>query len=97
MKIHLVFYSNLLQLDPENLLPGQIKALLLLVIIDNEEEFELKKILDSRLHSRSRKLQYKVAWVGYPPDLTWYNAENVANSPELVTVFYAGYPGKPGP
>ena len=61
MKIHLVFYSNLLQLDSKNLLPGQIKALLPLVIIKDKEEFKVERILDSRLYSKNKRLQYKVA------------------------------------
>ena len=61
MKIHLVFYSNLLQLDSKNLLPGQIKALLPLVIIKDKEEFKVEKILDSRLYGKNKRLQYKVA------------------------------------
>jgi hypothetical protein len=96
MKIHPVFHSNLLRLDPEDPLPGQTQEPPPPVVIDNEDEFEVEKVLDSRLH-RKKKLQYRVAWVGYPPDSTWYEAENFENSPELVREFHALYPNKPGP
>ena len=62
------------------------------MIIEDKEEFKVERILDSRLYGKNKRLQYKVAWVSYPPDLTWYNTENVANSSELVTAFYTGYP-----
>ena len=61
MKIHPVFYSNLLWLDPKNLLPGQIKALLPPVIIKDKEEFKVERILDLRLYGKNKRLQYKVA------------------------------------
>ena len=49
MKIHLVFYSNLLRLDPDNLLPGQVEEPGDLVVIDSKEEFEVERVLDSRI------------------------------------------------
>jgi hypothetical protein len=40
MNIYLIFYTNLLQRDPNNLLMP-------LVVIDKEEEEEIKEIIDS--------------------------------------------------
>jgi hypothetical protein len=96
IRIHPVFHSNLLRLDPEDPLPGQIADPPPPVVIDDEEEFEVEKVLDSRLFGRGKKLQYRVSWVGYPPDPTWYNADNISNSPELLREFHTAYPGKPG-
>jgi Chromo (CHRromatin Organisation MOdifier) domain len=63
------------------------------VVIDEEEEYEVRQILDSRL--RRKKLQYLVQWVGYDqPD--WEPAENVVYAQSLVNSFHAQYPDKPG-
>jgi hypothetical protein len=93
MKIHPVFHSNLLRLDPENPLPGQVIAPPEPIEIDGEPEYEVEKVLDSRI--RHGRVQYKVAWIGYPPDSSWYDADNLANSPDAVREFHAAYPRKP--
>jgi hypothetical protein len=47
IKYYDVFYTSLLRLDPDNPLPGQTSELPLLVIIDSEEEYIVKSIIDS--------------------------------------------------
>jgi hypothetical protein len=100
-KLHPVFHSNLLRLDREDPLPGQIQPPPGPVIIDENEnnegeaEYEVERIIDSRIHRK--KLQYRADWVGYPPDMEWYPAGNFANSPEVIKQFHAAYPSKPGP
>jgi hypothetical protein len=96
MRIHPVFHSNLLRLDPETSLPGQEITPAPPVVVEGEEEFEVERILDSRLSGKGKKLQYRAAWVGYPPDPTWYNASDFDHSPELVQEFHTVYPNKPG-
>ena len=39
-------------------------------LVDGEEEYEVKEILDSRKHGRGRKVQYLVKWKGYPLQTT---------------------------
>jgi hypothetical protein len=56
MQIYPVFHSNLLRLDPDNPLPGQIQEPPPPIKIEGEEEFEVSKIKDSRRY-RGR-LQY---------------------------------------
>ena len=94
MRIHPVFHSNLLRLDPENPLPGQVQEPADPIEIDGELEYEVERILDSRLHYG--RLQYRVSWVGYPPDSEWYEAENFGNSADAIREFHAAYPRKPG-
>ena len=63
------------------------------VLIDNVEEYEVKEILDSRIHRR--KLQYLVKWVGYD-DTTWEPASEIErNAKETVQDFYRRHPGAP--
>jgi hypothetical protein len=98
-KIHPVFHSNLLRLDREDPLPGQNQPPPGPVIIDEgeeDEEYEVERILDSRLYKRNQ-LQYRVDWVGWPPDKKWYPARNFEHSPEVIKQFHAAYPKKPGP
>jgi hypothetical protein len=94
MQIHPVFHSSLLRLDPDNPLPRQVQEPPPPIEIEGEEEFEVSKVNDSRRYKG--KLQYRVDWVGYPPDNVWYNAENFENSPDLIKEFHAKYPRKPG-
>ena len=47
-------------------------------LVDNQEEYEVEKILDSRQFSRRQKLQYLVKWKGYPDsDNEWVNKKDV--------------------
>ena len=47
-------------------------------LVDNAEEYEVKKILDSWLFGRRRRLQYLVKWKGYPDsDNMWVNKADV--------------------
>ena len=47
-------------------------------LVNNEEEYEVKKILDSRLFGRCKRLQYLVKWAGYPDsDNMWVDKDDV--------------------
>ena len=47
-------------------------------LIDNEEEYEVEQILDSRVRGRNRKIQYLVKWTGYPDsDNQWLDSDQV--------------------
>ena len=63
-------------------------------LIDNEEEFEVEAILDSRVFGRGRKLQYLVKWLRYPDsDNQWEDADKV-HADELVEAFQRRHPDK---
>uniref|UniRef100_A0A8C5PQ35 Polyprotein n=1 Tax=Leptobrachium leishanense TaxID=445787 RepID=A0A8C5PQ35_9ANUR len=60
------------------------------VQVDGETEYEVRKVLDSRLFRGA--LQYLVDWVGYgPEDRSWIPASNMSAS-RLVRAFYASHP-----
>jgi RNase H-like domain found in reverse transcriptase/Reverse transcriptase (RNA-dependent DNA polymerase)/Integrase zinc binding domain len=65
--------------------------------INGEPEYEVDQILTSRLFGTKKTLQYQVAWKGYDPDETWYNASNFKNSPIKLSEFHAQYPTAAGP
>ena len=47
-------------------------------LVDNAEEYEVEKILDSRKFGRGRKLQYLVKWKGYPDsENQWVDKDDV--------------------
>ena len=100
MKIHNVFYPNLLQKASTDPLTNQVNEPPPLFIINNEEEWELEDNLDAR--SYRGKLQYWVKWVSWEENREWYDATGFDNSPEIVEDFHSRYPdksrsGKPAP
>ena len=63
------------------------------IIVDNEEQYEVEKILDSRIHRR--RLEYHVKWVGYN-EPTWEKAADVeGTADEAIAEFYQRHPTAP--
>lgn len=100
MKIHPVFHVSLL--TPKDIpdLPdinNRVSVPLPPIIVDNQEEYVVKEVVDSRWFHR--KLQYKVKWEGYddPAEDTWEDAKNLKNAPVAVKEFHSKYPDKPKP
>ncbi len=73
MKIHSKFASNLLQLDSKNFLNEQWNESSDFIVIDDEDEWKMKNILNSRHYEWDKQLQYCVNWKEYNVDLHWYN------------------------
>ena len=47
-------------------------------LVDNAEEYEVEKVLDSRLFGRRLRLQYLVKWKGYPDsDNMWVDKDDL--------------------
>jgi len=70
--------------------------------VDNEPEFKIAKVLDSKLDNWrvQCKLLYLVHWTGYEgtdEEISWIITIKLGNIPELVADFHTAYPAKPGP
>jgi hypothetical protein len=94
MKIHSVFHVTLLDPYQESSIPGRAQVPAPPVIIEDEVEYEVEVILDSKISRR--RLMYLVKWKGYPDsENTWEPANNVKNASQLIESFHARYPQKP--
>jgi len=60
MKIHSKFTSNLLRLDSKNSLNEQRNESSDSIVIDDEDEWKMKNILNFRHYERNKRLQYRV-------------------------------------
>jgi len=95
MHMHDVFHADRLRKAATDALPGQIEPKEEPIEVNGNPEWQVEEILDSRIY-RGR-LQYKVSWVAYDPDPTWYNARGFAGAPYKVRDYHQAYPEKPGP
>ena len=61
-------------------------------LIDDHEEYEIERILDSRARGRNRKIQYLVKWVRYPEsDNQWLDADQLT-ADEAIRDFKKRHP-----
>ncbi len=85
--IHDVFHIDLLTPYRETDIHGSNYSRLAPDLIDNEEEYEVEKILDSWQFGRGRKKQYLIKWKGYPDsDNEWVDKRDV-HAPEAIREF----------
>jgi len=92
MKVHSVFQVSLLAPAAIDSLLGQVQLAPLQIIVDDEPEWEVDEIVDSRF--RGRTLEYLAHWVGFN-ELTWEPADLFANAPSVVKRFHTSYLAKP--
>ncbi len=93
MKIHDTFHIFLLRKTAIDSLIEQIQSSSLSVVVNDEEEYEVNDILNSRYHYE--KLQHKVAWIDHFSDRAWYSTENFQNhSKEILNKYHQRYSEK---
>ncbi|KIK74108.1 hypothetical protein PAXRUDRAFT_73129, partial [Paxillus rubicundulus Ve08.2h10] len=100
--VHPVFHVSQLEPAIPNTIPNWNQPPLPPVIIDNEPEFEISEILDSKIDRQRRHCQllYLVRWAGYEgtdEETSWLLATELRHASELVEHFHSKYPTKPGP
>ena len=100
--IHPVFHVSMLEPSVLNSIPNRIQPPPPLITIDDELEYEISEILDSKMDNRRCvcKLLYLVKWSGYKgtdEETSWLPANELGHASEIVTEFHIRYPTKPGP
>ena len=98
---HPVFHVSMLEPATPNIFQQCSKPLPVLVIIDGEPEYEISKIVDSKIdRQRVCKLLYKVIWLRYEDtdnDSEWLPATELEHAKELLNDFHLKYLSKLGP
>ena len=85
--IHDVFHIDLLTPYRETNIHGSNYSRPAPDLVDNEEEYEVEEVLDTRQSGRGRKKQYLIKWKGYPDsDNKWVDYRNV-HAPEAIRDF----------
>jgi hypothetical protein len=91
----------MLELSTPNSVLDCIQPLPPLVIMDEEPEYKISKILDSKLDKRwACKLIYLVRWSRYEgtdEETSWILAHELGHASEIVSEFHLHYSNKPGP
>ncbi len=96
MNIHSMFHISLLRKNLDDFLSRQIISSLSLIVIDEEQKFDVENIVDSRLMSRAfnKRLQYKIRWIEHSSDRKWYSTENFDHAKEIVINYHNRYSNK---
>ena len=96
MKIHSKFASNLLQSNSKDALEEQQNESSDSIVIEDEDEWEVKNILNFRHYERDKRLQYRVNWKEYDVDLHWYNVDKneFEKCQKIINDFHEWYSNK---
>jgi hypothetical protein len=90
----------MLELSTPNSVPNCIQPPPPQVIIDEEPEYEISEILNSKLDKRQAcKLLYLVQLSGYKgtnEETSWIPANELGHALKIVSEFHLHYPNKPG-
>ncbi len=94
MRIHDVFHSELLCFVVNDSLSDQKNEFSKSIVINDEDEWKIDDILNSRQYQR--RLQYQVKWKSYDNDFNWYNAvdDEFMNAQEMIDDFHIKYSRK---
>ena len=99
--VHPVLHVSMLEPSTPNTLPSRIQPPPPPVIVDEELEYEISEILDSKLDKRCAcKLLYLVGWSRYEgtnEETSWIPANELGHASKIVSQYHLHYPNKPGP
>jgi hypothetical protein len=100
--VHPVFHVSQLEPSTRNIILNCVQPPPPPVEINGEPEFEISKILDSKIDNcqRTCKLLYLVHWSGYEgtdEETSWILATELEHTSELVSDVHSAYPAKPSP
>ncbi len=94
MHVHDVFHCDLLCSVVDDFLSDQKNEFSDSIVINDEDEWKINDILNSRWYWRW--LQYRVKWKSYDNDLNWYNADDdeFMNVQKIIDDFHIWYLNK---
>jgi len=97
-----VFHVSMLEPATPNVIPHWVQPPLPPVYVDDELEFEIAEVLDSKVDTRCRKckLLYLVRWTAYKgtdEEASWILVTELGNAPELISDFHMAYPHQARP
>jgi hypothetical protein len=99
--VHPVFHVSMLEPSTLNTLLNCIQPPPLPIIVDEELEYKISEILDSKLDKwRACKLLYLVRWSGYEgtnEEILWIPANELGHASKIVFRYHLRYPNKPSP
>jgi Chromo (CHRromatin Organisation MOdifier) domain len=99
--VHPVFHASTLEPSTLNSVLNRIQPPPPPVIIDEEPEYKISEILDSKPDKRQAcKLLYLVRWSGYKgtdEETSWILANELGHASKIVSKFHLRYPNKPSP
>ena len=90
-EVHSVFHVNLMNPVATDSLEGHWQEPSPLILIDREEKWLMKEILDAQKIRRS--LNYLIKWVGFNNSI-WQPAADITHFPELLQEFYERFSTK---
>ena len=94
-------WTSILHYDSPNTILNQIQPPPPPVEVDDNIEYEIAEILDSKLDNCQKcRLLYLVWWAGYEgtdQEIDWLVTTELTHTSELVADFYSTNPSKPGP
>ena len=90
--VHSVFHVNLMNPVATDPLEGHWQEPSPLILINREEKWLVKEILDAQKIRRS--LNYLIKWVGFDNSI-WQPAADITHFPELLQKFYEHFSTKP--
>ena len=98
--VHPVFHVSMLEPATSNTFSERIQPAPAPVIIDGEPEYEISRIVDSKINRQwACKLLYKVIWLEYEDTgdkSEWIPTSELSHAVDLVSNFHIAYPAKPG-
>jgi hypothetical protein len=93
--IHNVFHTDLLTPYCETPTHGTNYQCPPPDLVDGVEEYEVERVLDSCRYGRRCKLQYLIAWKGYPDsDNQWVNWDDTEGAEEAIKEFKRSNPAR---